>query len=1536
MLKKIFNTKSKWFKWIIAAFAMLFFSIGTLVAVTTTGYSATSLNTGINGLSAEYDTGTWAVNSGIITGSIASTSSTSCGTTTYTTKTAKITFKNTLSNKAKLTYSASVSSGGSMSDSGAGNITLEANSGSSLVISFTSDPNSTNTVTLTISSIDFIEIVERTITFNPTDHGSYTVNGTPITASTGITSTSFAVVATPDSGYYFGGWYNATSYVYESYLQSDTLTFTSNATVYPVFIEIPSGAAQFLVGSSNYFYDLNVACSFALNNSESLVKLSESGNLASGSYTIPAGITLLIPFDSGYTLYTSTPTVVYNSYTTPTAFRTLTMLSGANITVRGAICCCGQLSAKGQMGGYNGTPTGPDGRIDMKSNSSITLLSGAKLYVWGYIIGSGSVVAESGSTVYEAFQIKDWRGGTATSNVYSYAFIFSQYYIQNIEVPLTIKAGATESLYSSANASSRAYPMSATLVGTGGLFNISTGYMIKDYIEATDRIQFDIYGNASVTSMTISGIPMISSINTSSFIMPITSNMTIHVHSGTTTSSQDFEMLPSAELIIDDGSTFKINSGKKVYVYDNDDWGNFTGSARLYVIGYSVANGTTAKRTASTLTDAKINVNGTLDVTGKLYTSLGGANITSSLGSGKVILNTAADSNNSTIYEMEGNSTKTSVTFNPARLHNWQNSTVHYTSNEYVATAGAASKTTYSYHMACDEWYTGTHSCPAQGYTITWVNYDDTVLETDELVQPGVTPTYDGSTPTKPGDAQHSYTFAGWTPSVVPASSDATYKAVFTESDNTYTITWKNWNGDVLETDSDVPYGTTPTYDGATPTRPADAQYTYTFSTWSPTITSVTGNAEYVAQFTQVTNSYTITWKNWNGDVLETDSDVPYGTTPTYDGATPTRPADAQYTYTFSTWSPTITSVTGNAEYVAQFSQDVNKYTITWQNYDGTVLETDLNVPYGTTPSYDGATPTKPAELGHVCNFVGWSPAVSSVTGDAVYTAEFDDVVNTYTITWKNYDGTTLEVDENVSYGATPSYDGSTPTKPSDAHYTYTFSSWSPEIVTVTGNATYTAQYSETINTYTITWKDDDGTVLETDSNVPYGTTPTYDGSTPTKTADAQYTYSFTGWSPAISSVTGDAVYTATYSQTVNTYTITWKDDDGTILQSSQVAYGVVPTYEGSTPTKAGDSQYTYTFAGWSPSVVAVTGNATYTATYNQTINTYTITWKNWNGDVLETDSDVPYGTIPTYDGITPIKTDTGTEYFVFAGWSPTISSVTGDATYTATFTTFDKISVVLTDGVISETLYVIPGSSIDLPTEFGDSEYTLKKWSGLGVLYNPGDTIVVNDSTIFTARYGGWFAEGSNMYYVEYSSPTYTPVTGLYSIEGDLYYFNDDGAWQSGLTGFIDCDSGLYYLQGGQVINYGAGLIKINGKYYYFGEDGRALTSGTYYISDSLNGLLPAGTYTFNSDGSIQTYEVYDSNGTVYIKDGFALIDGIKVGYGLFQYNGNYYYAKPDGTIVTSGTYFVSVTNGLYAAGLYYFDSYGHMYSAAFVPLTY
>ena len=82
-----------------------------------------------------------------------------------------------------------------------------------------------------------------------------------------------------------------------------------------------------------------------------------------------------------------------------------------------------------------------------------------------------------------------------------------------------------------------------------------------------------------------------------------------------------------------------------------------------------------------------------------------------------------------------------------------------------------------------------------------------------------------------------------------------------------------------------------------------------------------------------------------------------------------------------------------------------------------------------------------------------------------------------------------------------------------------------------TDGDTVTLYAQWTIDTFTITWKDYDGTVLETDTDVAYGTTPKYDGETPKRDDAGNIKYTFEGWTPAVDTVKGAATYTATYSE---------------------------------------------------------------------------------------------------------------------------------------------------------------------------------------------------------------------------------------------------------------------------------------------------------------------------------------------------------------------------------------------------------------------
>ncbi|MFA6861701.1 MAG: leucine-rich repeat protein [Bacilli bacterium] len=307
---------------------------------------------------------------------------------------------------------------------------------------------------------------------------------------------------------------------------------------------------------------------------------------------------------------------------------------------------------------------------------------------------------------------------------------------------------------------------------------------------------------------------------------------------------------------------------------------------------------------------------------------------------------------------------------------------------------------------------------------------------------------------------------------------------------------------------------------------------------------------------------------------------------------------------------------------------------------------------------------------------VSFESSSSTTSGSNSETSSSSKVAVYYTITWVNYDGTILEVNDKVEENTKPVYTGKDPEKKGDAKASYTFSGWSPEVVNATSNATYTATYAETINGYTITWMNDDNTVLETDTDVKYGTLPTYDGAEPTKVSSSQYDYTFDGWNQDIATVTSDATYIATYSHVIRKYTVTWTNYDGTVLETDAgVDYGTVPTYDGTNPVKivSGDTKG-YIFNGWSPEVAAIEGDTTYVAQYKE-MTVANITFKNADGTVLQ-ETPVAYGTMPSYTGARPsYKTDSSV--YVFKGWDSEITSATENKTYTATYYEFKNKNAV-------------------------------------------------------------------------------------------------------------------------------------------------------------------------------------------------------------------------------------------------------------------
>gem|GEM_PF-4164296 len=141
--------------------------------------------------------------------------------------------------------------------------------------------------------------------------------------------------------------------------------------------------------------------------------------------------------------------------------------------------------------------------------------------------------------------------------------------------------------------------------------------------------------------------------------------------------------------------------------------------------------------------------------------------------------------------------------------------------------------------------------------------------------------------------------------------------------------------------------------------------------------------------------------------------------------------------------------------------------------------------------------------------------------------------------------------------------------------------------------------------TYTITPEYTISTAITPDNSGTVDGAGVYkQGATATLTATADTGYQFVNWTENGNEVSTETSYSFTVTGArelvanfkLKTFTITWQMDDGSVIDTTTVEYGTVPTH--AEPTKEATAEYTYTFAGWTPEVVAVTGDATYKATF--------------------------------------------------------------------------------------------------------------------------------------------------------------------------------------------------------------------------------------------------------------------------------------------------------------------------------------------------
>ena len=611
----------------------------------------------------------WSASSTQIIGKARSTSGSGCGGGSNYRSTLTITNKKTTKATLSFDYTVVVSEGtilvNNTTTTANGSFSMELAAGGTVEVEIKSGSTSADTQ-ITMTNVKLVADVSATVTFQPAENGSYTVDGKTITeayTNTQSSMTAYQVEATPAEGYRFKGWYDVASGKCISTDAKTALNFDSDRTITARFVS--KELALFEAGGQ-VFDDLNDAIAEAQKNLPAIITLAESGKIT-GNYTIPSKVTLLIPFDEAKTCYTSTPTAITS---TPAAkpFRTLTMAAGSSLTLANgaAISIGGQYYAA--SGGQQGRIVGPYGYIKMESGSAITVQSGASLYAWGFISGSGAVTVESGGSVYEWYQILDFRGGSASSEMGNKVFPFSQYAVQNVEVPLTLHAGASETVYTAVYAMRKINPTSIPFIGDKGMFKIVSGSLTKAYDGATDRIIYTINGEAELNSLNLKLAGM--SVSSSSYVLPLTNNMTINLNTGSKlTINQTAALLPGVETTITKDAELVVSSGKSIYIYDRDEWGGYCGAGDVQYMSVGVAPGRTGKR--APLADVKVDVNGTLTAIGGIYTTASGADICSSAGTGAYNQKGTPGTETKTYqYTQKGSVTAHEIPITPAKLHN--------------------------------------------------------------------------------------------------------------------------------------------------------------------------------------------------------------------------------------------------------------------------------------------------------------------------------------------------------------------------------------------------------------------------------------------------------------------------------------------------------------------------------------------------------------------------------------------------------------------------------------------------------------------------------------------------------------------------------------------------------------------------------------------------------------------------------------------------------------------------------------------------
>lgn len=1322
------------------------------------------------------------------------------------------------------------------------------------------ESGSTAATKITMTNVALVSDVTATATFVPAENGTYTVDGKAVTeeySNTQSSLTAYQLVATPDSGYQFMGWYDVASGKCISTDAKTALNFDSNRTITARFAS--KTAALFETGGQP-FDDLNEAVAYAQKTRQTKITLVSDGSI-SGSYTIPAGITLLIPFDEAGTLYTDAPAAIR---TAPASkpFRTLTMSDGASITVNGAISLGGRYYAAG--GSEQGRPVGDYGYIKMADNSSITVKNGGNLYAWGFISGSGSVLAESGATVYEFYQIADFRGGSASSNMGHGVFPFSQYFVQNIEVPLTLNAGANEKVYSGVYAMKSTYTTAINFIGDTGMFKVESGSFTKDYDEKTDRLVFTVNGEAALNtlSLKLAGV----SVNSASYVLPITNNITINIQSGNVTINQDTALLAGVEVNIAEGAGLTVASGKSIYIYDRDEWvaQNFVTGGKFKAVQY--APGKHYNRTEENLIDVKVDVNGTLTAIGGIYTTAGGADICSSAGTGVYNQQGKPGTETKTYqYTQSGSSvTAHEIPITPAKLHN--------ADGTYTGTAGSKAGDTYVY--ANGKW-----ALKGNEITITFDPNGGAGSMEPMSVNPGVGNKLTGNTFTR-----ENYTFTGW--NTAADGTGTAYADEATVSFDADTTLYAQWTQNpVITFDANGGEGTmvkqTVTPNKATAlTANTFTRADYDFAGWNTakdgTGTAYVDKAE-ITTDTDITlyaqwtlHKYHVRWLNWDGSVLQ-EGDYTIKDTVSYNGGIPERPEDDDFTYKFRGWDPfdgdAPTDIHEDRAYKAQFNQ-FKKLTVTFDANGGSGTMEPVKIANGAS----GRRYTLPE-----CTF-----------------------------TREGYDFAGWLITGTVSDGF-------------DEPYRVEDEQWGDTWLLAFSDLTLKASWKHSDGWFT----DDNGKQYYKDGELQKTGWTVIDGNT--YYLNPETGYAATGITTLVPDGATEAarcVFDANgvfQSNVTGVYSV---GNDTYWLNS-----GIIEEEAGLKRVVKENGEVNYYYFAVQKNLEEREGLTLSAAVKSTVLNgkdcwlhkTNGLALPEW-GYYFDENGIILHDEDTGKNGI--LKDGEDLFYYVDGIKAPAGMIKIGDDYYYAN----SKGQLIVNqtyycsrmNGLMEEGTYAFDaeGKLIQGAT---DKNGIVKDDDGVLRYYVNGKV-----------TYVGLIEIDGDFYYVRSNGEVVTDcvywITWTHGLKEAGYYTFDENGKLTGTpkNGIVEEDGVLHYYVNGKLTY--AGLIKIGDDYYYVNSKCEVVRDCDYYISWTHD-LLPQGKYHFDADGKL-TGSVAPLKNGIYEEDGslYFYRNGERAYAGLIQIDGDYYYVRSTCEVVHDRSYYVYWTHGLMPEGYYNFDSAGRM----------